>query len=237
MSLEKCQNNENLSIDEVLDKLSLLYTNAIDSLRSAIAAYVTDGQLPDADARKKGLFAYPELCVEWHGQIDHCVKTRAYARFVKPGQYRITVTQPDLFRQYLTEQLSILQQDYDVTFSVYPSQTEVPYPFVIDGSDLALDRSMSSSLAAHFPITDLADISDDITDGLFQSAEEMPLSHFDALRVDFSLARLKHYTGTPPEHVQPYILFTNYNRYVDEFVSWACEQVRDRIVVMLHYPV
>ncbi|MEK2484901.1 AMP nucleosidase [Providencia stuartii] len=227
MSLEKCQNNENLSIDEVLDKLSLLYTNAIDSLRSAIAAYVTDGQLPDADARKKGLFAYPELCVEWHGQIDHCVKTRAYARFVKPGQYRITVTQPDLFRQYLTEQLSILQQDYDVTFSVYPSQTEVPYPFVIDGSDLALDRSMSSSLAAHFPITDLADISDDITDGLFQSAEEMPLSHFDALRVDFSLARLKHYTGTPPEHVQPYILFTNYNRYVDEFVSWACEQVRD----------
>lgn len=53
MSLEKCQNNENLSIDEVLDKLSLLYTNAIDSLRSAIAAYVTDGQLPDADARKK----------------------------------------------------------------------------------------------------------------------------------------------------------------------------------------
>lgn len=147
------------------------------------------------------------------------------------------MTQPDLFRQYLTEQLSILQQDYDVTFSVYPSQTEVPYPFVIDGSDLALDRSMSSSLAAHFPITDLADISDDITDGLFQSAEEMPLSHFDALRVDFSLARLKHYTGTPPEHVQPYILFTNYNRYVDEFVSWACEQVRIRIVVMLHYPV
>ncbi len=55
---------------------------------------------------------------------------------------------------------------------------------------------MSSNLAAHFPITDLSHISDDITDGLNSATDEMPLSHFDALRVDFSLARLKHYTGT-----------------------------------------
>jgi AMP nucleosidase len=39
------------------------------------------------------------------------------------------------------------------------------------------------------------------------------------------LARLRHYTGAPAEHVQNYILFTNYHRYVDEFVSWACMQV------------
>jgi AMP nucleosidase len=49
---------------------------------------------------------------------------------------------------------------------------------------------------------------------------------FDGLRTDFSLARLTHYTGAPAEHVQPYILFTNYIRYVDEFVRWACEQIR-----------
>ena len=46
-----------------------------------------------------------------------------------------------------------------------------------------------------------------------------PLALFDGLRTDFSLARLAHYTGTPAEHVQHYILFTNYHRYVDEFVS------------------
>ncbi|STS91825.1 AMP nucleosidase [Klebsiella variicola] len=33
--------------------------------------------------------------------------------------------------------------------------------------------------------------------------EFYPLSHFDARRVDFSLARLRHYTGTPAEHFQP----------------------------------
>lgn len=227
VSLEKCQKYENLSIDDVLDKLSLLYSNAIDSLRDAIAIYVEEGRIPDITERDNGLFAYPELCVTWEGKVDHCEKTRAYARFVKRGNYTITVTQPELFRTYLAEQLSILQQDYDVTFAVRPSKIEIPYPFVIDGSDLVLDRSISSHLAAHFPITDLSHISDDITDGLYSATDEMPLSHFDALRVDFSLARLKHYTGTPPEHVQPYILFTNYNRYVDEFVNWACEQVRD----------
>ncbi len=45
------------------------------------------------------------------------------------------------------------------------------------------------------------------------------------MRTDFSLARLRHYTGTPPEHVQRYVLFTNYHRYVDEFVRWACAQL------------
>ncbi len=50
---------------------------------------------------------------------------------------------------------------------------------------------------------------------------------FDGLRTDFSLARLRHYTGTPPEHVQRYILFTNYHRYVDEFVQWACKTLAE----------
>jgi AMP nucleosidase len=55
-----------------------------------------------------------------------------------------------------------------------------------------------------------------------------PLALFDALRTDFSLARLKHYTGTPAEHFQRYVLFTNYVRYVDEFVSVAVAALRDK---------
>jgi AMP nucleosidase len=41
---------------------------------------------------------------------------------------------------------------------------------------------------------------------------------FDALRTDFSIARLRHYTGTSPEHFQKYVLFTNYARYVRRFI-------------------
>jgi AMP nucleosidase len=39
--------------------------------------------------------------------------------------------------------------------------------------------------------------------------------------VDYSLRRLVHYTGTDWRAVQPWILLTNYHRYVDQFVRWA----------------
>jgi AMP nucleosidase len=73
----------------------------------------------------------------------------------------------------------------------------------------------------------LSRIGDETADGLLEikEGEPHPLALFDGLRTDFSLARLRHYTGTPPEHVQRYILFTNYHRYVDEFVAWGAKQV------------
>jgi AMP nucleosidase len=80
-------------------------------------------------------------------------------------------------------------------------------------------------LARWFPATELAHIGDEIADGLPIPGEARPLALFDGLRTDFSLARLRHYTGTPPEHVQRYVLFTNYHRYVDEFVRWAFDQL------------
>ena len=48
-----------------------------------------------------------------------------------------------------------------------------------------------------------------------------PLALFDAVRVDFSLRRLVHYTGSDWRAIQPWILFTNYQRYVDQFVRWG----------------
>ncbi len=48
-----------------------------------------------------------------------------------------------------------------------------------------------------------------------------PLSLFTAPRVDYSLHRLRHYTGTDPNCFQNYVIFTNYQFYVDEFVRVA----------------
>src|SRR3546814_2225397 len=81
-----------------------------------------------------------------------------------------------------------------------------------------MGRVTPLDLARHFPTTELADIGDELADGLFglDPTAPQPLALFDALRTDFSLARLRHYTGTAPEHFQRYILFTNYHRYVDE---------------------
>lgn len=216
-----------LTPNQALDKLEELYDASVNALREAIAQYVENGTLPEIQKRAAGLFVYPELRVSWDGTIRHPNKTRAYARFTHSGSYTTTVTRPALFRHYLAEQLTLLYEDYGAQIEVGLSLHEIPYPYVIDGSSLSLDRSMSAGLPRHFPTTELSQIGDETADGLFHPTEYYPLSHFDARRVDFSLARLRHYTGTPVEHFQPFVLFTNYTRYVDEFVRWGCQQILD----------
>ncbi len=72
-------------------------------------------------------------------------------------------------------------------------RTMVTYPYVIDGSALTLDRSMSAGLTRHFPTTELAQIGDETADGLFHPGEFYPLSHFDARVVLTSRWRLRLY--------------------------------------------
>ncbi|MBO8134573.1 MULTISPECIES: AMP nucleosidase [Dickeya] len=216
-----------LSASEALDQLEARYDAAVKALRTAIGDFITHGTPPDAAARANGLFVYPELRISWDGQSQKHSKTRAYGRLTHGGSYRTTVTRPQLFRHYLAEQLAILENDYSATIDVAPSDKEIPYPYVIDGANLGLERSMSAALAQHFPTPSLALIGDETADGLLQTLDHFPLSHFDALRTDFSLARLRHYTGTRAEHFQPFVLFTNYTRYVDEFVRWSCDQIAD----------
>jgi len=55
--------------------------------------------------------------------------------------------------------------------------------------------------------------------------EAQPLALFTAPRVDYSLQRLRHYTGTAPEHFQNFVLFTNYQFYIDEFVRLGHEEM------------
>lgn len=216
-----------LTPEEALTQLEALYEKSVNALRKAIGEYIHHNTLPDNSARAEGLFVYPELSVSWDGSEHKALKTRAWGRFTHTGCYTTTITNPKLFRAYLLEQLTMLYQDYDACITVGLSQHEIPYPYVIDGSELTLDRSMSAGLTRFFPTTELSQIGDETADGLFHSTEYYPLSHFDARRVDFSLARLRHYTGTPVEHFQPYMLFTNYTRYVDEFVRWGCSQILD----------
>ena len=136
------------------------------------------------------------------------------------------MTRPALFADYLAEQLALLADDYAIEVSVGRSDQEIPFPYVIDASS-GLGALSPQDLARHFPATELRMIGDELADGmeLPNPEETIPLALFDGLRTDFSLARLAHYTGTPVEDFQRFILFTNYHRYVDEFVDWAGQQM------------
>ncbi|SCW46576.1 AMP nucleosidase [Sphingobium faniae] len=210
-------------------QLDTIYRKSIEELREAMRAYASSGGVSPADSASKARFCYPELRITHGSDSDAPPPGRSFARLSKPGRYVTTITRPAMFADYLAEQIDLLVRDYGVEVDIGVSDQQIPFPYVLDGLDSsALDGTPPTELARHFPATELAEIGDEIADGLFAPDAEgvRPLALFDGLRTDFSLARLKHYTGTPPEHVQRYILFTNYHRYVDEFVSWACEEMQ-----------
>jgi AMP nucleosidase len=212
-----------------VDRLSEIYEASVAGLRAALELFAKSGQPPEPAAREGGAFVYPELrLIHRPGGTPPQVE-RAFARFHQAGTYAVSVTRPDFFRGYLLEQLESLMADYGAEVHVGPSTQEIPFPYVLDGADLPLGGLTSQQLARHFPTTNLAHIGDELVDGLWdpRSSPHLPLALFDAPRIDFSLARLRHYTGTPPEHFQSYILFTNYHRYVDEFVRFAAAKLRD----------
>src|ERR1700760_639224 len=197
-----------LTPEQAVDRLEELHTQACESLRAALARFTATGAAPRAEA----------IPFTW----------RAWAKSQSPGRYCTTVTQPAFFRRYLLEQLRPLVDEFGATIEVGLSAQEIPYPFVTEAGDEFIHRDLSvAELARFFPTPMLANVGDEIADGPFRLEEgkPRPLALFDAMRVDFSLRRLLHYTGTDWRTIQPWILFTNYQRYVDQFLAWAIDEL------------
>jgi AMP nucleosidase len=213
--------------ETILADIEKAFDGAVERLRTALSLYLKDRTPPDAVERMKGAFCYPELVIRYAGVERESDTSLAFGRLEKVGTYRTSLTRPHIYRDYLASQIELLSSQYELEMEVVPSHQEIPFPYVLDGAEgLELGDVTPTELSRFFPTTELAHIGDEAADGLLIPDEDgAPLALFDALRTDFSLARLRHYTGTPAEHFQRYILFTNYNRYVDEFVAWGCKRV------------
>jgi len=220
--------NRSFNAHNLVDQLAAIYDESVANLRQALARYVDDRSAPDPKSRKKGAFAYPELRVDYAGKAPASTLSRAFARLNQPGVYATSIARPELFRDYLVEQLEHLNRDYDVTISVGRSASEIPYAYVIENSGIQVGDIGTAELSRFFPSNELIHLGDEIADGVWKhhAGQPRPLALFDGPRTDFSLARLRHYTGTPPEHFQQFVLFTNYVRYVDEFVGVAVDTLR-----------
>jgi AMP nucleosidase len=212
--------------EEAVERLIVLHDDAIEAQRQAVENFFSTGKAPSLVDRAR--FRYPELRLIYRGTSVPPVKQRAYAKFQGPGVYATTVTQPAFFKAYLLEQLNFLVRDYAASIEVGVSDQEIPYPYVFErGDELARGAHSASELAQHFPTPNLAKVGDEIADGtwIFHDDEPRPLSMFDAARVDYSLRRLVHYTGSDWRAIQPWILLTNYHRYVDQFIRWAVTEL------------
>jgi len=215
-----------LTPEAAVDELERRYEAAVGALGAALRRFAAGGAPPSPEERQR--FRYPELRLRHQPEGPAPRLTRSYAQLIWPGSYAVSITQPRRFRSYLLEQLRLLAADYGAEIAVGDSASEIPYPFALDGlePDL-LARIAPAELARSFPSPHLAAVGDRVVDGDAPLGPDgvRPLALFDAPRVDYSLKRLEHYTGAPWADTQPWILFTNYQRYVEEFVRLGVEEV------------
>ncbi len=158
----------------------------------------------------------------------------SYGFAPRPGSYFTTVTRPDLFEEYFREQFRLLIKNHDISIEVGSSDTPIPLHFAL-GENFHLEQDLGedrvNELSDYFDVPNLDIMDDEIANGTYmtmicqQDNNELPLSLFTAPRVDLSLQRLKHYCATKPEHFQNYVLFTNYQFYIDEFVKMCQEMM------------
>ncbi|HOZ32634.1 MAG TPA: AMP nucleosidase [Tabrizicola sp.] len=203
-----------------VDLLQALYDEA--------TAFLSDGFLQTVSKGHPGhriRAFYPEirLTVTSFDKVDSRL---SFGHVAAPGTYATTVTRPDLFRNYLIQQIELLIQNHGVHVEVGPSDTPIPIHFAMAanaGLAVPQDGVMDFSLRDVFDVPDLSTTNDDIVNGTLTRYPDgsAPLAPFTAQRVDYSLARLSHYTATDPMHFQNHVLFTNYQFYVDEFEAFA----------------
>jgi len=165
---------------------------------------------------------YPYVAIETRHPTQ--VDTRlAYGFVAGPGRYSTTLTRPDIFARYFLEQFQQLLHNHQVALEVGVSQTPIPIHYAFQsGAHVEGGLSAERIVLLHelFTVPDLRGVDDAIANGTWKGGpgQDLPLALFTAPRVDYSLQRLRHYTGTDPASFQGFVIFTNYQFYVDEFV-------------------
>ena len=157
----------------------------------------------------------------------------SFGHVPEPGDYSTTVTRPDLFASYLEQQIALLMKNHNVPVTIAASKTVMPVHFAVANESsitVPQEGAMEFSLRDVFDVPDLEITHDNIVNGAgFHYPDgSAPLAPFTAQRVDYSLARLAHYTATDPEHFQNHVLFTNYQFYVEEFAAYARTVLADK---------
>jgi AMP nucleosidase len=213
-----------------------IYDNSLAHLRGALQRFVA-GETPAQ--RVRAFYPFVRIHTRTHARAP--AGTRAGAKlaygFVSgPGVYETTLTRPDLFAHYYLEQFELLLENHSegtqVTLEVGTSTQSIPVHFSFAENDhiegnLSLERRML--MRDLFDLPDLAAMDDRIANGTFVPAQgqPQPLSLFTAPRVDYSLQRMRHYSGTSPDHFQNFVLYTNYQFYIDEFVKLGRAAMQD----------
>ncbi len=208
--------------DAAVAQVQKVYDSSLAHLRDALQRFVAGETLTQ---RVRACYPVVRVRTDTVARADSRL---AYGFVAGPGAYETSVTRPDLFAHYLRAQIKLLLRNHGVGVEVGTGTQPIPVHFSLSGHDHlegTLTPERRQLLRDTFDLPDLAAMDDGIANGTHEPApgEAQPLSLFTAPRVDYSLHRLPHYTGTAPEHFQNFVLFTNYQFYIDEFIKLGHE--------------
>ncbi|GJL93646.1 MAG: AMP nucleosidase [Hyphococcus sp.] len=209
--------------DEAIERLSELYEKAHLQLKDRFDAFMAgDTSFESGDAP-----TYPYLCAKVPAESAPQTSKLALGRVASTSVHGATITQPALYAEYLKSQLERIMGRFSAKIFVGQSFSPIPLSFALESATGALTQEKRSELQYFFHTPNLVATNDDIVDGQFilKRSGPLPLTLFTAERIDYSLHRIQHYTATRPEYFQEFILFTNYQRYVDEFVEFGKKEV------------
>ncbi len=209
-----------------LAKVREIYDNSLAHLRDAMQRFVAGQALP---GNVRACYPFVRVQTDTVLRLNTSDSARLSFGFVAgPGRFETTLTRPDLYADYYLEQFKLLLENHHVELEIGTSSQAIPVHFSFaehDHIEGNLSPERRQLMRDVFDLPDLAAMDDGIANGTFEPrpGEAQPLSLFTAPRVDYSLHRLRHYTGTAPEHFQNFVLFTNYQFYIDEFVRLGHE--------------
>ncbi len=204
--------------EQTVDRLIALYDTAIAQIEKNFEAF-SKGERKNF---KHPVYPYLGIEVETVPRST----TLAFGKVTRPGFYGTTITAPRLFRAYLIEQLTLLTDSTGAEIFVGKSHTAIPLTFAVERAAAQMSAELRAEVAQNFPLPRLEAAHDTIVDGGRWKGPGMgPLSLFSAERIDYSLHRLRHYTGTDPASFQSFVLFTNYQRYIDEFIAYSLGEI------------
>ncbi len=212
--------------EAALAQVKHIYDTSIAHLREALQRFVAGEEL---GGHVRACYPFVRLHTRTNARPD----TRLSYGFVHgPGVYETTLTRPDLYENYYREQFRLLLKNHGTMLEVGTSAQPIPVHFSFaehDHIEGNLTRERRELMRDVFDLPDLAAMDDGIANGTYEPppGAHQPLSLFTAPRVDYSLHRLRHYTGTAPEWFQNFVLFTNYQFYIDEFVRMGHDLMND----------
>ncbi len=210
--------------DAAVARMREIYDLATNTITSRFIEY---GGSPDFKTQIRE--CYPYVLKRVDREAERLDSRTSFGFCHELGLFGSTFTRPDLFADYYRRQIELLLSHHGGTVEVGVSEIGVPAHFAFRGDIAEHTRTMSPEkvygIRHFFDVPDLAFIDDSIVDGTHHYMDNpiQPLSLFSAPRVDYSLHRLKHYSGTEPSHFQPFVLFTNYGFYIDEFIRLGHE--------------